>query len=153
MNVNHIPFIDEREPYTGYPMAADAPTECLNGEKLPCDCRDFWVIYPGSSSGQFIATRCDAHCETPISDCTLRSESLRDVLLYAGLRKCGYAWWKVGDSEDCWASRAYTHLDASDYEITPESQELYWSWKGQSAPIGAVLDRGPEEPEDERGRR
>ena len=142
MNVRHIPFWGEKEENTGYPIAEDEPVECPNGSPIPCDCRDFWIIrYRHEYEHEayvYVALRCDAHAETPISDCSFHSDSLRDVLLSAGFRITGKTWgfhfYEIGDGEASWATMAPRHLDASEYEITPESQAIYWAWKGGSLP-------------------
>lgn len=104
MNIRHIPFLNEQDPDTGYDMSADAPTTCPNGEDLPCDCRNFWVVRARKDTDftpyAYSALRCDAHGKQPISDCKRYSDSLRDVLIAAGFRYRGF-WWQLGDEPDC----------------------------------------------------
>jgi hypothetical protein len=115
-----IPFLGERDPDTGYHLEDDAPTECPNGEPLPCDCRDFWIVR--ANYGTFhdlCAVRCDAHSETPISDCSLHSDSLRDVLLYACGRQYNRGsaaeYWEIGNPSGSWAETAPPRLPVSEY--------------------------------------
>ena len=105
MNIRHIPFLNEQDPDTGYDMSADAPTTCPNGEDLPCDCRNFWVVRARKDTDftpyAYSALRCDAHGKQPISDCKRYSDSLRDVLIAAGFRYRGF-WWLAGWGSTGW---------------------------------------------------
>ena len=118
-----IPFLGERDPDTGYHLEDDAPTECLNGEPLPCDCRDFWIVRslrPGEQKPYpYIALRCDAHAEKPISDCMFHGSTVREALLAAGFqqynRGSSAEFWEIGTPSDSWAETAPPRLPVSEY--------------------------------------
>ena len=83
----------------------------------------FWIVRslrPGEQKPYpYIALRCDAHAEKPISDCMFHGSTVREALLAAGFqqynRGSSAEFWEIGTPSDSWAETAPPRLPVSEY--------------------------------------